>query len=593
MQALETDDPLSIGDFRLRIRLGDGGMGRVYLGLSPAGRAVAIKVLHPELARDAEFLRRFRLEIAAARAVSGMYTAPVVATGLNDRPPWLATAFVAGPSLQQVVRSRGPLPGPALWPLFAGLVEALQAIHASGVVHRDLKPSNVLLAIDGPRVIDFGICRATDGTGLTATGLVFGSPGYMSPEQAEGLPITPAADVFSLGCLIAYAARGAAPFGEGNAASVLYRIVHENPALDALPLRLRKIVAHCLQKSPAARPGLGHLAGSIAREINGTGKTALSFWPQSVAEHIEQYRATVEATLEGRLRSSTPQPTDGTPTANNPAPRTPGPRTPAPGTPALGTPAPSTPAPSSPERGDRAASSPATSNPAVGSPGASSPATSNPGAGSPGAGSPGAGSPGANSGSPGARTSAARNLADCDDGTTDPRKTLTLRTPEDLAADSAARRALVRRRVPGTVLGGARLMYAGAVYALFFAVYARLIAVTHDGHHLIIWPGHWIIRSAQGLTIVTGIDASVQVTLWLWMALACKNGWKWARIASTLLLVCYTAGVLYALARHTHDGIDRLGTALFTVTWVIGAAAVALLWRRQSTRFFKARPRAS
>jgi serine/threonine protein kinase len=546
MQALETDDPLSIGDFRLRIRLGDGGMGRVYLGLSPAGRAVAIKVLHPELARDTEFLRRFRLEIAAARAVGGMYTAPVVATGLNDRPPWLATAFVAGPSLQQVVRSRGPLPGPALWPLFAGLVEALQAIHASGVVHRDLKPSNVLLAIDGPRVIDFGICRATDGTGLTATGLVFGSPGYMSPEQAEGLPITPAADVFSLGCLIAYAARGAAPFGEGNAASVLYRVVHENPALDTLPSRLRKIVAHCLQKSPAARPGLAHLAGSIAREINGTGKTALSFWPQSVAEHIEQYRASVEAALEGRLHTSTPRPADGTPTANNPAPSTPAPRTPAPRAPARG-------------------------NPGASGPAANSPAASN----------------------SGASNSGASNLADCDDGTAHPRNTLALRTPEDLAADSAARRALVRRRVPGTVLRSARLMYAGAVYALFFAVYARLIAVTHDGHHLIIWPGHWIIRSAQSLTIVTGIDACVQVTLWLWMALACKNGWKWARVASTLLLTCYTAGVLYALTRHTHDGIDRLGTGLFTVTWVIGAAAVALLWRRQSTRFFKARPRTS
>ena len=502
MKALETDDPLSIGDFRLRIRLGDGGMGRVYLGLSPAGRAVAIKVLHPELARDAEFLRRFRLEIAAARGVSGMYTAPVVATGLNDRPPWLATAFVAGPSLQQVVRSRGPLPEPALWPLFAGLVEALQAIHTSGVVHRDLKPSNVLLAIDGPRVIDFGICRARDGTGVTATGLVFGSPGYMSPEQAEGTPTEPAADVFSLGCLIAYAARGAAPFGEGNAASVLYRVVHEDPALDALPARLHEIVARCLEKAPAARPELGQLAGLIAAEITGTGKTALSvktalsFWPPSVAELIERYRASVEATLEGRLRDDKPQP---------------------------------------PQPTDGAAAA---------------------------------------------------------DGVR-PRKTLTLRTPDDAAAESPAWRTPVRRRVPGTVLGGVRLMYAGAVYALFFAVYARLIAVTHGGHHLIIWPGHWIVGSAQGLTIVTGIDACAQVTLWLWMALACKNGWKWARIASTLLLACYTAGVLYALARHMHDTIDRLGTALFTVTWIIGAVAVALLWQRQSTRFFKARPRAS
>ena len=186
MKALAADDPRVIGEYRLRAQLGAGGMGRVYLGLSPAGRAVAIKVVHPDLASDAEFLRRFGQEVAAARAVSGIYTAPVVASGLNERPPWLATAFVPGPSLDQVVGEHGPLPEQALWPLLAGLVEALQAIHACGVVHRDLKPANVLLAADGPRVIDFGISRAADGTALTAAGVVFGTPGFMSPEQAEG-----------------------------------------------------------------------------------------------------------------------------------------------------------------------------------------------------------------------------------------------------------------------------------------------------------------------------------------------------------------------------------------------------------------------
>ena len=186
MKALAADDPRVIGEYRLRAQLGAGGMGRVYLGLSPAGRAVAIKVVHPDLASDAEFLRRFGQEVAAARAVSGIYTAPVVASGLNERPPWLATAFVPGPALDQVVTEHGPLPEPALRPLLAGLVEALQAIHACGVVHRDLKPANVLLATDGPRVIDFGISRAADGTALTAAGVVFGTPGFMSPEQAEG-----------------------------------------------------------------------------------------------------------------------------------------------------------------------------------------------------------------------------------------------------------------------------------------------------------------------------------------------------------------------------------------------------------------------
>src|SRR5580700_11469312 len=173
MKALAVDDPRVIGEYRLRAQLGSGGMGRVYLGLSPGGRAVAIKVVHPDLARDTEFLRRFGQEVAAARAVSGIYTAPVVASGLNERPPWLATAFVPGPPLDQVVGENGPLPEQALWPLLAGLVEALQAIHACGVVHRDLKPANVLLATDGPRVIDFGISRAADGTALTAAGVGF------------------------------------------------------------------------------------------------------------------------------------------------------------------------------------------------------------------------------------------------------------------------------------------------------------------------------------------------------------------------------------------------------------------------------------
>src|ERR1035437_1688813 len=230
MKALARDDPRMIGGDRVRAPLGPGGMGRVYLGLSPGGRAVAIKVVHPDLARDAEFLRRFGQEVAAARAVSGIYTAPVVASGLEEHPPWLATAFVPGPSLDQVVSEHGPLPELALWPLLAGLIEALQAIHACGVVHRDLKPANVLLATDGPRVIDFGISRAAGGTALTAAGQVFGTPGYMSPEQAEGKAAGPASDVFALGCVIAYAATGAGPFGSGTAAAVLYRVVHREPA---------------------------------------------------------------------------------------------------------------------------------------------------------------------------------------------------------------------------------------------------------------------------------------------------------------------------------------------------------------------------
>ncbi|HEX8004971.1 MAG TPA: serine/threonine-protein kinase, partial [Trebonia sp.] len=211
MEPLSANDPRTAGEFQLRARLGAGGMGRVYLGFSPAGRAVAVKVVHPELARDAEFRRRFAREVATARAVSGMYTAPVVASGLDDDPPWLATAYVPGPSLAEAVAEHGPLAEAAVWRLAAGLTEALQAVHACGLVHRDLKPANVLLAADGPRVIDFGISRALDGTSVTATGMVVGTPGYMSPEQAEGVRTEAPSDVFSLGCVLAYAASGNAP----------------------------------------------------------------------------------------------------------------------------------------------------------------------------------------------------------------------------------------------------------------------------------------------------------------------------------------------------------------------------------------------
>ena len=302
MKALAADDPRVIGEYRLRAQLGAGGMGRVYLGLSPAGRAVAIKVVHPDLASDAEFLRRFGQEVAAARAVSGIYTAPVVASGLNERPPWLATAFVPGPPLDQVVGENGPLPEQALWPLLAGLVEALQAIHACGVVHRDLKPANVLLAADGPRVIDFGISRAADGTALTAAGVVFGTPGFMSPEQAEGRGAGPESDVFALGCVVAYAAAGAGPFGTGTAAAILYRVVHSEPVLDGIPPQLREVIAACLAKDPAARPTLRALSGATSRGMDATGPSAVAFWPSSVAGLIGAYQARLEQETRGGSR---------------------------------------------------------------------------------------------------------------------------------------------------------------------------------------------------------------------------------------------------------------------------------------------------
>jgi serine/threonine protein kinase len=193
VEPLAAGDPRQVGGYRLRARLGAGGMGQVFLGYSPAGRAVAVKVIHRQLAADPEFRTRFRREVAAARAVSGAYTAPVTAAGPDDDPPWLATVFVPGPSLAEAVAAAGPFPAVSVWKLAAGLVEALQAVHSCGLVHRDLKPANVLLALDGPRVIDFGISRALEKTAMTTTGLVVGTPSYMSPEQAQGARVGPPA----------------------------------------------------------------------------------------------------------------------------------------------------------------------------------------------------------------------------------------------------------------------------------------------------------------------------------------------------------------------------------------------------------------
>src|SRR5580698_9361006 len=287
MEPLSANDPRRVGEFQMRARLGVGGMGRVFLGFSPAGRAVAVKVVHPELARDQQFIGRFRQEVAAARAVSGIYTAPVVTAGLDDDPPWLATVFIPGPSLATVISSRGRLPEAAAWRLAAGLAEALRAVHACGLVHRDLKPANVLLAADGPHVIDFGISRAFDGTQLTAVGMVVGTPGYMSPEQAEGALVGPASDVFSLGCVLAFAASGNAPFGGGSAASVLYRVVTGRPDLTSVPEKLREVISACLAKDPKQRPELAALGAMITRAAPVVTATPTSFWPAEVAEVIE------------------------------------------------------------------------------------------------------------------------------------------------------------------------------------------------------------------------------------------------------------------------------------------------------------------
>ncbi|MEC4017031.1 serine/threonine protein kinase [Streptomyces sp. H27-D2] len=271
MQALLAEDPPTIGAYRLLRRLGAGGMGRVYLGRSAGGRTVAVKVVHPHFAADEQFRARFRREIAAARRVGGGWTAPVLDADPDASVPWVATGYVAGPSLSQAVADFGPLPEPTVRALGAGLAEALAAVHALDLVHRDVKPSNVLLALDGPRLIDFGIARATDGTAsLTATGVSIGSPGYMSPEQILGKAVGGPADVFSLGAVLAYAVLGEAPFPGDNSASLLYKVVHEEPRLGPeLSGELRTLIVSCLAKSPGARPTPAEIARRLAPADDG------------------------------------------------------------------------------------------------------------------------------------------------------------------------------------------------------------------------------------------------------------------------------------------------------------------------------------
>ncbi|GAA3800265.1 hypothetical protein GCM10022403_038210 [Streptomyces coacervatus] len=262
MEKLGAGDPPRIGAYRLLARLGAGGMGYVYLARSDRGRTVAVKLVREELAAQEEFRARFRQEVQAARQVGGHWTAPVLDADTEAAVPWVATGYVAGPSLQQVVgRDHGALPERSVRILAAGLAHALQDIHAAGIIHRDLKPSNVLVTIDGPRVIDFGIARAletvTDG-GLTRTGALVGSPGFMAPEQVRGDRITPACDVFCLGSVLAYAATGHLPFGSANSGvhALMFRIAQEEPDLEDVPEGIADLVRECLKKDPGARPTL-------------------------------------------------------------------------------------------------------------------------------------------------------------------------------------------------------------------------------------------------------------------------------------------------------------------------------------------------
>lgn len=261
MEELGAGDPVRVGPYALVARLGAGGMGTVYLALTPGGRRLAVKTVRPELASDPAFRERFRREADALARVSGLWTAQVVDADADAAVPWIATSYLDAPDLARHQREHGPLPEPRLRTLAADLVEALSAIHRAGLVHRDLKPTNILLTDDGPRVIDFGIAKsATDSITLTTLGGVIGTPGFMSPEQATGEAVGPATDVFSLGAVLCFAASGTGPFRQGTVPALLYRIVHDDPDLHGVPRALHAVVATCLAKQPEHRPGLSELA---------------------------------------------------------------------------------------------------------------------------------------------------------------------------------------------------------------------------------------------------------------------------------------------------------------------------------------------
>lgn len=304
MEHLSPTDPQEIGGYRLLARLGAGGMGQVFLARSERGRTVAVKLVRRDLAQHPDFRARFRQEVAVARRVAGEWTAPVLDADTEAEVPWLATGYVAGPSLQAVVANNyGPLPERSVRILTAGLAYALQDIHAAGLIHRDLKPSNVLVTLDGPRVIDFGIARALEDGGAadtsilsshTRTGELIGSPGFMAPEQLRGEAVTTACDVFCLGSLLAYAAGGTLPFGdtdsEGGAAALLLRIAESEPDLSRVPASLRDLVRSCLAKDPAARPTPGDLLALVgAQDTVADGRSIEPWLPVALVAQLGRH----------------------------------------------------------------------------------------------------------------------------------------------------------------------------------------------------------------------------------------------------------------------------------------------------------------
>ncbi|MEU8709100.1 serine/threonine-protein kinase [Streptomyces sp. NPDC048565] len=316
MQPLHTNDPGSIGGYRLEGRLGVGGMGQVFVGRSPGGRKVAVKVIRPEYARNPQFRARFTREVKAARRVGGFHTAQVIAADTSAESPWLVTEFIAGPTLHEMVREGAPLAPEDVRLLGAGLAEGLAAIHGCELVHRDLKPGNVIMAGDGPRIIDFGIARSADATALTSLGVVVGTFAFMAPEQVRAEQAVPASDVFSMGCVLGFAATGLSPFDADSIPGIVHRIISQPPELGHLDGDLREVVAACLAKNPAQRPSVAEVLVRLTAQVHDAGPR--------VGRPAVDHEGTASAPTVA-LTQTAPEPTESPDRVGNPEPMEEGP----------------------------------------------------------------------------------------------------------------------------------------------------------------------------------------------------------------------------------------------------------------------------
>ncbi len=317
MEPLRAADPSRIGRYRLLRRLGAGGMGVVFLARAPGGAIAAVKTVRSSYADESGFRARFRREVEAARQVGSRWVVPLLDADADAETPWLATSYVPGPSLAEAVHAFGPLSLASVRVLGVRLAEALEAVHGAGLVHRDVKPGNVLLAPDGPRLIDFGIARAPEATALTSSGVIVGSPGFLSPEQARarGGEIGPPSDVFSLGCVLAFAATGVRPFGDGAAAGVLLRTIYQEPDPAALPDGLTPLLSACLHKDPAARPSLARLRAALGEKAAADSAEPSDWLPAPVTRLINDRSAavlTIGAIEPTQVSAPTPSSTAGT-----------------------------------------------------------------------------------------------------------------------------------------------------------------------------------------------------------------------------------------------------------------------------------------